>query len=79
MKVILSALQQLAEAKDWTIPELARRLGIDYSYLFRVMRGEKNGGAKLWTGIYRLCKEEGLSVDDYIYMNDERFHMPNSK
>ena len=62
----ISALQQLAKTKNWSIPELAHHLGVDYSYLYRVMRGPKGGGAKLWTGIYRLCKEYGLEIEDYL-------------
>lgn len=47
-------------------PQAAERLGVDYSYLFRVLNNEKKGGAKLFAGIYRLCKEENLSFDDYM-------------
>jgi transcriptional regulator with XRE-family HTH domain len=71
MKPNISGLQQLAKTRNWTLPELARRLGVNYSYLFRIMRGDKNGGAKLWSGIYCMCKEEGLSVEDYLFMDDE--------
>jgi len=71
MKPNISGLQQLAKTKNWTLPELARRLGINYSYLFRIMRGEKSGGAKLWSGIYCMCKVEGLSIEDYLFMDDE--------
>jgi predicted transcriptional regulator len=70
MKVNRSALMQLAETRNWSIPELAKRLGINYSYLYRVIRGEKQGGAKLWSGIYVLCKQEGLSIEDYVFMDD---------
>ncbi|MEN6326228.1 MAG: helix-turn-helix transcriptional regulator [Syntrophomonas sp.] len=67
MKANVAALLELAKARNWTRPELARRLGIDYSYLYRIARGEKDGGAKLWTGIYNLCKEEGLPLEEYIF------------
>ncbi|NLX02920.1 MAG: helix-turn-helix transcriptional regulator [Syntrophomonadaceae bacterium] len=70
MKVNRSALMQLAETRNWSIPELAKRLGINYSYLYRIIRGEKQGGAKLWSGIYVLCKQEGLSIEDYVFMDD---------
>ena len=70
MKANTSALQELAKLRNWSLPELARRLGVEYSYLFRIIRGEKNGGAKLWTGIYRLCKDEDLSVEEYIFMSE---------
>lgn len=70
MKANIAALLELAKARNWTTPELARRLGIDYSYCFRIIRGERSGGAKLWSGIYRLCKEEGLLVDKYIFLDE---------
>lgn len=66
MKVNINALQILAENRNWSHPYLAKRLGINYSYLFRIMRGEKSGGNKLFSGIYRLCQEEELAIDDYI-------------
>lgn len=71
MKVNITALKQLAETRKWSTPELANRLNIDYSYLFRILRGEKGGGAKLFAGIYRLCKEEGLSIDDFIMLDND--------
>ena len=71
MKVNRSALMQLAETRNWSIPELAKRLGVNYSYLYRIIRGEKQGGAKLWSGIYVLCKQEGLSIEDYFFMDDK--------
>jgi transcriptional regulator with XRE-family HTH domain len=66
MKVNITALKQLAENKSWSIPDLAKHLGVNYSYLFRILRGEKNGGSKLFSGIYHLCLKEGLSMDDYL-------------
>lgn len=68
MQANVAALLELAKARNWTRPELARRLGVDYSYLYRITRGEKKGGAKLWTGIYYLCKEEGLPLEEYIIL-----------
>lgn len=68
LKINSAALKKLAESKEWSIPELASVLGVDYSYLFRVLNGEKNGGSKLFRGIYNLCKDEGLNVEEYIFL-----------
>jgi transcriptional regulator with XRE-family HTH domain len=65
-----TALKSLAWEKGWSIPELAKRLGIDYSYLFRVINGEKKGGGKLFAGLYRLCREENLDFNNYIFFSD---------
>jgi transcriptional regulator with XRE-family HTH domain len=68
LKVNTEALKNLSDAKGWSIPALAVKLGIDYSYLFRVINGQKSAGTKLFSGIYRLCKQENLSIDDYIFL-----------
>lgn len=68
MKVNVENLNRLADTHGWTVPELALKLGVDYSYLFRVMKHEKNGGGKLFSGIYRLCSEMKIDVEDYIFL-----------
>lgn len=68
MKVNVENLNALAEKEGWSVPELAVKLGVDYSYLFRVLKNEKNGGGKLFSGIYRLCSEMELNVTEYIFL-----------
>ncbi|MGE5398180.1 MAG: hypothetical protein ACM3MK_11695 [Chitinophagales bacterium] len=70
MRVDTAALFGLAAAKQWSSPVLAKRLGIDYSYLYRVLKKEKGAGAKFITGLFQLCKEEGLVFDNYIIMQE---------
>lgn len=69
MLVKKDALQALARRKKWSLPELAEHLGVDYSYLFRVMNGQKRGGAKLILGILHLCQQEGLETEDFIFLD----------
>lgn len=66
MNINIDALRQLAEERNWSIPELAARLNVEYSYLHRVLKGEKKGGGKLFAGIYNLCVEEGLQAEHYF-------------
>jgi len=68
LKVNVEELSKLAEREGWSVPELALKLGVEYSYLFRVLRNEKNGGGKLFGGIYRLCSEMKLDVEEYIFL-----------
>lgn len=68
MKVNSKMLSELAEREGWSIPELANKLGVEYSYLFRVLKNEKNGGGKLFNGLYQLCKELKLNIEDYIFL-----------
>jgi hypothetical protein len=35
-------------------PEMAAKMGISYTYLFRVLRGERKGGAKFITGLINV-------------------------
>ncbi|MGE5391858.1 MAG: hypothetical protein ACM3PE_12440 [Deltaproteobacteria bacterium] len=71
MKAKVSALMDLACDMGWSIPELAVRLQIDYSYLFRILKGQKNGGAKFLAGVYCLCQQEGLYLENYISFEEE--------
>lgn len=72
MRANISALTDLAHVRGWSIPELAAHLQLDYSYLFRILKGQKTGGAKLFAGIYRLCQQEGLTMEDYVLWDDEK-------
>ncbi|MCL6634596.1 MAG: helix-turn-helix domain-containing protein [Peptococcaceae bacterium] len=77
MEVNTEALLLLAKERGWSTPDLARRLGVDYSYLYRVIKGEKKGGSKLFTGLYILCKEEGLDFGKLIFLN-KTLHVDNT-
>lgn len=70
MRLNTDALIKLAESKNWSIPELAKRLGVNYSHLFRVLNKEKGAGVKLFTGVYNLCQEEGLDAKQYIFLSE---------
>lgn len=69
MRLNTDALIRLAESRNWSIPELAKKLGVDYSHLFRVLNKEKGAGVKLFSGVYNLCREEGLDADEYIFLS----------
>ncbi|MCK4257812.1 MAG: helix-turn-helix transcriptional regulator [Halanaerobiales bacterium] len=61
-----SKLEGFMHSKGWSEPMLARALGVDYSYLYRLLRGERKGGGKVYIGILRICKHEGLDVFDFL-------------
>ncbi len=68
MQVNIKALLSLADEKGWSTPELARRLGINYSYLYRIIRGSKNGGLKVIYCLYKMCSQEGLNFNEFIIL-----------
>lgn len=78
MKIKSAALIELAEKNGWSIPFLADELGIDYTYLFRILKGEKNGGSKVFSGLYQLCNKENLNIEDYIFL-DKPLSVNNGK
>lgn len=65
-------LQKLIEEKGWRKVELARRLGINYSHLLRVLKGERSPGNKFFFGFQKFCKEENLLFEDYVYIKIQR-------
>ncbi|NPV27090.1 MAG: hypothetical protein HPY81_06500 [Firmicutes bacterium] len=70
MKVNVDALRELIKQKfNQSVPQAAEAFGIDYSYLFRVLSGEKDGGPKLFGGLFNYCNNNNLNFNDYIFLN----------
>jgi len=59
-------LKKLADDKSWTLPQLAEKMALDYSFLYRVMQGQRNPGGKFFSGLMLLCMEEGLDFEQYV-------------
>ena len=70
MKVNIEALKSLAENKGWSLSEFSRRLGVDYTYLSRLVKNERNGYSKALGSVYKICKQENLNFEDYILLDD---------
>lgn len=66
MQVNLKKLKKLAESKDWSIPELAERMALDYSFLYRVLQGQRMPGGKFISGLMLLCMNEGLDFEEFV-------------
>lgn len=64
-----SKLEKLMHSREWNEPMLAGNLSIDYSYLYRVLRNERNPGGKLFYGLARLCKSEGLNIMIFLKLD----------
>lgn len=64
----ISALEKYMEQNQIKLPQLAHKLNIDYSYLYRIMRGEKSGGGKVISGLIGLCAREGLDIAEFIFL-----------
>ncbi len=66
----IEALEGYMKNKNITQRKLAQKLNIDPSYFWRIMRGEKDGGGKVISGIVNLCLQEGLEITDYIFFDE---------
>lgn len=66
------ALHSLIESRGWTEVRLAKRMGLNYSYLFRVLRKERGIGKKFIAGLMKICEEEGLEFKDFISLETEK-------
>lgn len=61
-------IKQLMEERGWSEILLANKLGLDYSYVYRVLRSERGVGRKFLTGLIKLCDSEGLDFREFVYL-----------
>ncbi len=66
----------LIKEKGWSKAEFARKLGLNYSYLHRLLKGERKPGGKFFSGFLRLCREQNLCFDDYVYIRSSSKSAP---
>jgi transcriptional regulator with XRE-family HTH domain len=66
MKLNEEAIRQLLESRGWSEVTFARLLHLDYSYVYRVLRGERGIGKKFITGLLLLCEKEGLNFRGFV-------------
>ena len=80
---MLRLMKMLASNKNYTIDELAKRLGISYRSIYRYIDTFKDSGfvvEKLHSNVYRLGKMPKGYVDlkDLIYFSEEEAYIVNS-
>ncbi len=69
MRLNREKTEQLLNSRGWSEVMFARKLDLDYSYVFRVMRGERGVGKKFLTGLIKLCEKEGLDFKEFIFLD----------
>ena len=65
----IAAINEFIEKNEWTSYKLAKELGLDYSYVFRVLKGEVNGGNKFVSRIISFCNKNKIDVRQFIFLN----------
>lgn len=61
--------EQFLRQRGWSEVMFSRKLDLDYSYVYRVMRGERGVGKKFLTGLMKLSEREGLEFKDFIFLD----------
>ncbi|MCK4260733.1 MAG: hypothetical protein KAX49_17275 [Halanaerobiales bacterium] len=69
MQLNLEKVRGLLTGKGWSEVMFARKLGLDYSYVYRVMRDQRGVGKKFLSGLIKLCEKERLNFRDYIFVD----------
>lgn len=49
--------------------EIAQVMGINYSYLFKIIKKQAKPGKKIFDAVTNLCKRYNLNSNDYIFLN----------
>lgn len=66
MRLNIEAVSNVLKGKGWSEVMFARKLGLDYSYVYRIMRGERGIGNKFLTQFIKFCENEKLPFRSYI-------------
>jgi transcriptional regulator with XRE-family HTH domain len=66
MEVNVKALKRLAKGKNWSLPEMSEKMGLNYTFLYRVIHGQRNPGRKFFKALMFMCMNENLDFEDYV-------------
>ncbi|MCK4257537.1 MAG: helix-turn-helix domain-containing protein [Halanaerobiales bacterium] len=69
MRLNREKTEQFLNSRGWSEVMFARKLDLDYSYVYRVMRGERGVGKKFLAGLIKLCEKEGLNFREFIFLD----------
>lgn len=66
MRVNVERLLELQNSRGWNEVMLAKQLNLHYSYVYRVLRNQRNAGIKFIMELFKLCKKEGLDFNEFL-------------
>ncbi|AZR72356.1 hypothetical protein BBF96_02475 [Anoxybacter fermentans] len=69
MRLNVEKVGKMLKERGWSEVMFARKLNLDYSYVYRVMRGERGVGKKFLAGLMKFCEKEGLNFKDFIFLD----------
>lgn len=65
----IKAINDFILEKGWSSYKFSRELDLDYSFVYRVLKGDVNGGNKFITRLIRFCNENKIDHSDFIFFN----------
>ena len=69
MEVIIQKLDELESHKGWSECDVAAKLGIDYSYYYRIKRGLRGIGPKFIGALIKLCEQEKMEFKEFLHIS----------
>ncbi len=68
IKKFQKKVESLKEKHHLNNTEIAEIMGLEYSYVFRVFKGETDPGMKFINGVEKFCKKFNIDSKDYIFL-----------
>ncbi len=66
------AIKKYLRSRGISLPRLAADLDINYSHLYRLVKGEKNVGIMCFMNLQKYFDSKGLNYKDYIVDLEEK-------
>lgn len=66
MKLKTDEIQNLLQQRGWSTVTFAHKVGVDYSYMYRVLRNQRGIGPRFLSGFMKLCERSGINFRNYV-------------
>ncbi|WP_055108942.1 helix-turn-helix domain-containing protein [Paenibacillus ihumii] len=66
MEINLKNIEAYMQSKGWDESELAEKIGVSRTQVYRVLRGQRSPGNEFIAGLLNACREMGLN-DLFIF------------
>lgn len=63
-----ATISEIKKGHKLSNDEIAEVMGINYSYLFKILNKTATPGKKIFDAVTNLCKEYNLNPNEYIFL-----------
>lgn len=64
----IDAINDFITKNEWTSYKFSKELNLDYSYVYRVLKKEVNGGNKFISRLIEFCNLNKIEVSKFIFL-----------